>query len=69
MAISPLKLQRVKNGLTQKDLAVKLGVQQATVSSWERGVSYPSPHLMQKIEDMFGVDKEKLFFEAFYNYK
>ena len=67
MTISKLKLLRVEKGLTQTDLAKLLGVGQGAVSSWERGVSYPSPYTMQQLEDLFGVKKEELFFEAFHN--
>ncbi len=38
-----IKALRNKLGLTQEQLALRLGVQSLTVSRWERGVSQPSP--------------------------
>lgn len=63
--LTELKFERIKNGFTQKDVAERLGVKQAAVSAWEHGLSVPRPHTMQKIEDLYGVPKDQLFFAAF----
>lgn len=51
--------------LTQFQLAKSLGTNQKNISAWEKGTRTPRPAMMQKIEDFFGVPKEKIFFEAF----
>lgn len=61
------KLREIK-GLSQTDLANRLGVSQRTISKWEIGKSTPKPYQMSYLEDYFGVPKEKIFFGAF-NYK
>lgn len=60
-----LKIERIRNGFTQRDVAERLGVKQATVSAWEHGLSVPRPHTMQEIEDLYGVPKDQLFFAVF----
>lgn len=61
-----LKVLRAEHNLTQEDLAKILGSNQKTISSWETGNVTPRPAMMQKIEDYFGVPKEKIFFTAFH---
>jgi len=42
-------------GLTQKDLARRLGVDPSTVANWERGEHRPTGHLLQRLnETVFG---------------
>ena len=60
-----LKVLRAKHGLTQIDLAKALGVTQKVISSWETGRSNPRPVMMQKVENYFGIPKEKIFLKAF----
>lgn len=47
-----IKKIRLKNGMTQSDLAKLLGVTQASVSGWERGVSEPEDFRMKQIADL-----------------
>ena len=48
MAKISLKAARVNAGLTQTDVAVKLGVSSKTVANWERGVnSIPAKALLR----------------------
>ncbi|MCT0162890.1 helix-turn-helix transcriptional regulator [Lactiplantibacillus pentosus] len=63
-----LKKIREQNGLTQRDLALVINVDQRTISKWEHGISVPSVAIMQLLEDYFDVKKELLFYGAF-NYK
>lgn len=56
---------RKKKHMTQLQLATMLKTNQKNVSAWERGERQPKPAMMQKIEDFFGVDKERIFFAAF----
>lgn len=40
-----LKCKREKLGMTQQQLAEALGVVQARISEWERGIHKPPPYL------------------------
>lgn len=65
---SELKVLRTKAGLSQVELALKLGTTQKNISSWETGRTVPRPPMMQKVADFFDVKKDDIFFAAF-NYK
>lgn len=49
-----IKACRKKHGLTQKQLADKLGVTQTAVSSWETGVRKPGIDVLEIIADALG---------------
>lgn len=51
-----LKL-RNSRGYTQEDLALKLGVSKQTVSNWETGLKSPRMGAIQKMAEMFNVNK------------
>ena len=53
---------RVGAGMTQQELADKLGVTHISVSRWETGKSIPSPKYIKEMADMFGVDGQDIFF-------
>lgn len=44
-------------GLTQQELAIKLGVSVTTVARWESGVTHPSRMALKLLEE---IEKEKL---------
>lgn len=46
---------REKAGLTQGELAERLGVTQSTITYWETGKCYPRPDKLLKLEALFGV--------------
>ncbi|MBR1709262.1 MAG: helix-turn-helix transcriptional regulator [Clostridia bacterium] len=46
---------REKMGLQQKDLALKIGVSQPTISEWEHGKKDPSGERLIKLAELFGV--------------
>ena len=50
-----MKEIREKCGITQQELADKLGVTQATISFWETGERYPSPSNLLQLEKLLGV--------------
>lgn len=56
---------RKEAGMSQEELAEKLGVKQPTISSWERNRTIPKPYYMQKIQDIFGKPKEDIFLAHF----
>lgn len=51
---------RNEKGLTQKDVAEKMGICAKTVSKWETGHGFPDISLITKLSDIFGVDISKL---------
>ena len=56
--MNPVKRERMERGLTQKDLARRLGVKQSTVAKWEtKGAVYRKGTRL-KFADAFGVSEE-----------
>ena len=58
-----LKKLRKRNGMSQQQLAVRLGVALPTVSRWENNKAKPSPLALEKIEALLremGSDGEDL---------
>ena len=56
--MNPVKRERLERGWTQKELAEKIGVKQATVSKWERkGASYRKK-TRQKMATIFTIPEE-----------
>ncbi|MBQ4317464.1 MAG: helix-turn-helix domain-containing protein [Clostridia bacterium] len=51
---------REKNGLTQADVASKLGVTPAAVSKWENGSSKPRVEVLFQLAQLLGVRAEEL---------
>lgn len=49
-----IKAAREHAGLTQEDLAKKLGVRAITVSRWERGQQTPSKKTLKRLEEILG---------------
>ena len=64
MIISNLKEIRIKNSLTQEELAVKVHVSRQTIISIEKEVYTPSLELAFKLSDILKIDIKNLF-----NYK
>lgn len=50
-----LKQERIKAGLTQRQVYEKLGIPQSTFSSWERGASQPTPARFLELCEMYGI--------------
>lgn len=44
-----------KSGLTQRQIAARLGVQQATISNWIRGERTPNVESIQKLARVLGM--------------
>lgn len=55
-----LQMLRKQSGITQEQLADKLGVTAQAVSKWENG-SYPDGDLLPKIADIFDVSIDNLY--------
>lgn len=58
-----LKRMRVAAGMTQAQLAQRLGVDQRTVSAWENGVARPSFETLALICDLFDENFDSLLSE------
>nr|DAE40584.1 MAG TPA: putative transcriptional regulator [Caudoviricetes sp.] len=56
-----IKQFRKKSGLTQKELADFLGVNQSTISLYERGVRAPSLRIGILISKLLGADVKDIF--------
>ena len=55
---------RKKKGLTQAELARKLGMSQKVVSAYERGYRFPQCTFIPKIAETLGVTIDALFKES-----
>jgi len=51
---------RKENGMTQLDLAEKMGVTDKAVSKWERDLSCPDVSTIPKLAEVFGVSVDEL---------
>ncbi len=59
-----LRKLRLEKGLTQKELAIKLGVSSSTVNGWERKNSQPDFNTIEKICLIFNVKSDELIFNT-----
>lgn len=53
--------QRKKKGITQEQLAKKMGVSNQAVSKWESGLCYPDAQLLPEIAEYFHISMDELF--------
>ena len=58
-----LRYLRVLKGLTQEELAIKIGVKANTVSNYETGSSSPDFEMLDKIVKVLGVSSDTILFE------
>lgn len=52
---------REESGLTQDEIAKKLGISKSTIGMWEIGKRLPSAELYEQIADFFNVDIDYLY--------
>lgn len=55
-----LKALRLQSGMTQKDLAAKIGVTKSVVSYYELSERSPSPEILVKLANIFHVSADYL---------
>lgn len=55
-----IKELRIKNNLTQKEFADKLGITYQAVSKWETGKNMPDIILLKEISSIFNIDIDEL---------
>lgn len=58
--MNEIQMRREKIGLTQDQLAEKLGVDRSTVAKWETGKSHPRIFLLPKISVILGCTVDEL---------
>lgn len=51
---------RRNHSLTQQQFAEKIGVSKQTVSNWENAIKFPRMELLEKIAQIFNVNKSDL---------
>lgn len=51
---------RKEKGMTQKDLADRLGITDKAVSKWERNVAYPDTATIPALAEILGISVEEL---------
>ena len=66
MIITPKKLEglaprRKAAGLTQTQLAKMIGVERASIATWETGVSWPPARLLPALADIFFCPIDDLY--------
>lgn len=60
--LDTLRTLRIKSGLTQKAASNKLGIHETTLRSWEKDSSNIGYSDIQKIESVYGIEQEYIFF-------
>jgi transcriptional regulator with XRE-family HTH domain len=53
-----LRAKRLKQGISQVEVAKKLGYSSQFIANWERGVSSPPVHALKKIIDIYGINQK-----------
>lgn len=56
-----IKTERKRCGLTQKQLADKLGVKNTTVSNWEKDLNRPDADMVELLCGIFGITVGELY--------
>lgn len=57
-----LKDKRTHSGLSQKDVATKLGYSTSQfISNWERGISQPPINTLRTLAQMYNVSADQMF--------
>jgi len=55
-----LRTLRESMGLSQWELAIRVGVYQTAVVNWEKGTRFPQWENLRKLADIFGVSTDYL---------
>ena len=56
--MNPVRRERIERGWTQKELADKIGVKQASVAKWERAGAVYRKKTREKLAKVFGMSEE-----------
>ncbi|WP_322805356.1 XRE family transcriptional regulator (plasmid) [Vibrio alfacsensis] len=55
-----LRAKRIEKGLTQQELADRVGVSSVAISKWELGSANPRPKYREKLSDVLGINEKVL---------
>jgi transcriptional regulator with XRE-family HTH domain len=55
-----VRKERVLRRWSQADVAEKIGSDPKTVGRWERGLTFPSPHMSQRLSEIYGKSIQEL---------
>lgn len=58
--INPIKLARMRNGITQAELAGKLNVSVGAISQWETGITHPTVKKLKPLAEALGTTVDEL---------
>ena len=63
-----LKIKELREtaGMTQTDLAERVGVSKSVVSAYEKGVRNPSHRVLEQIAEVFGVSLVSFFEKGYF---
>lgn len=56
-----LKAARVNAGLTQKEVAERMGINSATIMKWEKGITSPSVERFRELCNIYEADYNDIF--------
>ena len=56
-----LKAARVNMGLTQKDVAEKLGISKESLANWEKGKTHPKINILMDLCELYNIPLESIF--------
>ena len=57
-----IKRIRTAKGMNQTELAEKVGVTRQTISSWEKGSSFPNINMLEKMSAVFDMPIDELLY-------
>jgi transcriptional regulator with XRE-family HTH domain len=60
MVAAKIKLLRDQRGMTQTELAKRLGITRSSVNAWEMGISVPSTQYIVELARLFKVSTDYL---------
>lgn len=66
---SSLKEERQKLGLTQDEVANRLGVSVSLIERWEKGITVPSSYILKQLCSFFGKSADELGFSRDRRYR
>lgn len=65
LRVNSFKLLRMKAGLTQKDLAERLGCSESLIARWETERGRPSGEKLIRLTELLGCTPDQLYKEGF----
>lgn len=60
MVADKIRMLRERSGMTQSDLARRLGITRSSVNAWEMGLSIPSTQYIVELAEIFKVSTDYL---------